>query len=330
MKRMLTVVMYHYVRDLSRSRFPDIKGLETALFRNQLEYLSRFHTFVTPAECLDALAGGELPPNPVLLTFDDGLADHYQNALPIMKQVGARAVFFVNAKPLSEGCVMDVHKIHFILASCADTTSLLREIREWLHEQHAPEHVVELAGNEKRSIRNDTRYDLDDVVIVKRLLQRDLPEEMRRALCRDLFERHVAADESEFSAEFYLNPTQLREMSDDGFAIGNHGYDHVWLNSLAPEEQSRQIAMSRAVFSNLLGEKGRWLFSYPYGAYDQHTKQILEDQDCGMAFAAAPGFATLEPTSRFELLRFDTNDFPKERFASPNALTQRGMSPDLA
>lgn len=32
----LFVVMYHYTRDLKHSRYPEIKGLDVSLFREQL------------------------------------------------------------------------------------------------------------------------------------------------------------------------------------------------------------------------------------------------------------------------------------------------------
>ena len=33
----LTIVMYHYVRDLKNSRYPDIKGLDVSLFKEQID-----------------------------------------------------------------------------------------------------------------------------------------------------------------------------------------------------------------------------------------------------------------------------------------------------
>jgi hypothetical protein len=40
---MLTIVMSHRVRELKRSRYPEIKGLELSLFREQIEYVRRHH-----------------------------------------------------------------------------------------------------------------------------------------------------------------------------------------------------------------------------------------------------------------------------------------------
>ncbi|WP_073088893.1 polysaccharide deacetylase family protein [Selenomonas ruminantium] len=66
-------------------------------FENQMKYLrdNGYHT-ITPDELYDALAGnGQLPENPVMITFDDGYEDNYNNAYPILKKYGFKATIFV-------------------------------------------------------------------------------------------------------------------------------------------------------------------------------------------------------------------------------------------
>ena len=66
-------------------------------FDAQMKYLRDhdYHT-ITPDELYDSLAGtGELPENPVLITFDDGYEDNYTNAYPILKKYGFKATIFV-------------------------------------------------------------------------------------------------------------------------------------------------------------------------------------------------------------------------------------------
>ena len=60
----LSIVMYHYVRDLARSRYPGIKGRDLAAFRRQLDHIARHYTVVTAAAVIEAAQGGEpLPTN---------------------------------------------------------------------------------------------------------------------------------------------------------------------------------------------------------------------------------------------------------------------------
>lgn len=39
----LTVVMYHYVRDLQNSRYPQIKGCDVRLFKEQIKFLQKHY-----------------------------------------------------------------------------------------------------------------------------------------------------------------------------------------------------------------------------------------------------------------------------------------------
>ena len=83
----LTVVMYHYVRDLKHSRYPSIKGLDVALFKEQVAFLKKHYSFVTVEEVIAATQGiHKLPSHPVLLTFDDAYIDHFTYAFPILKK----------------------------------------------------------------------------------------------------------------------------------------------------------------------------------------------------------------------------------------------------
>ena len=70
----ITIVMYHYVRDTARSRYPRIKSRTIEEFEGQLDYIERHYGVCTTRDLLDAIRGDRvLPPNACLLTFDDGL-----------------------------------------------------------------------------------------------------------------------------------------------------------------------------------------------------------------------------------------------------------------
>ena len=46
--------MYHYVRELKKSRYPRIKGLDIHLFKEQLKYLKKHYNFVTVEQIIAA------------------------------------------------------------------------------------------------------------------------------------------------------------------------------------------------------------------------------------------------------------------------------------
>ena len=122
MSRKVTIVMYHYVRDLDHSRFPAIKGLSVERFCRQLDYIQSRYTPIAAEDLIGALspAKKELPANPILLTFDDGYSDHFTNVFPLLDARGIQGCFFPPAQAVLEHKVLDVNKIQFVLAAVPD------------------------------------------------------------------------------------------------------------------------------------------------------------------------------------------------------------------
>lgn len=93
------ILMYHYIRVNPQpwDRLGYDLSVTPADFEAQMDWLDRsgFNP-VTLEELRAYLSGrGELPDRPVVLTFDDGYADLYTNALPVLRKHGFRAVSYV-------------------------------------------------------------------------------------------------------------------------------------------------------------------------------------------------------------------------------------------
>ena len=71
--------------------------LSASEFEAQIDYLARSgYTPITPAQLADYLQhGAELPPNPILITFDDGYEDNYRVAYPILQKYHFTATIFL-------------------------------------------------------------------------------------------------------------------------------------------------------------------------------------------------------------------------------------------
>jgi peptidoglycan/xylan/chitin deacetylase (PgdA/CDA1 family) len=331
---MLTIVMYHYVRDLPRTRWPRIKGLRTDLFDGQLDYLTRHYTMCSMGDVAAAAGGHEkLPPNACLLTFDDGLIDHYNVVFPRLMWRGLTGCFYPSAGAVTEHKVLDVHKIQFLLASIDDLHQLKDEVllrlRPYRDKFDIPSDELLLTRHARPGL-----YDSADVMFLKRLLQFVLPLPCRNAIIDDLFHRHVSSDEATFATELYMNVEQLQLMAGSGMEIGGHGYSHDWLGEMTPEGQVRDIDQSLTFLSLVRGtDVESFSFCYPHGSYNGDTLEILKQRGCALSLTINVGLAhSLD--SPLELERLDTNDLPTSGDAPVSKWTERagrlGHAPDRA
>lgn len=314
----VTIIMYHYVRDLKNSRYPDIKGLDLALFIEQVDYLRKNYNIVSMEAVIDALENqGELPPKAVLLTFDDAYAEHFTNVLPILYNRKLQGSFYVPAKAICENIVLDVNKIHFILASAPDTDDLIKktflEIGKFRKD-------FQLESDDfyfkKLAVANT--YDPKEVIFFKRLLQKELPEELRNIITNNLFQTFVGMEESVFSRELYMNKEQLQCMILNGMHIGHHSYDHYWLNALSEEKQRIEIEKGCDFLKDLGVNMKNWTMCYPYGGYDESLLRILKEYNCKLGLTTKVSIADLAIDGRLELPRLDTNDIPKNSHSLPD------------
>lgn len=314
--------MYHYVRDLKKSRFPSIKGLDVALFKEQLLYFQKHYQFITAKELVDAIYnGGELPPKALLLTFDDAYLDHFTNVFPLLDEMGVQGIFFAPVKAIMNHEVLTVNKIHHILAVCE---TKLGELLGQLKRMLAPwegyvgvktfdEYFAELA------VAN--RWDPKEVIFFKRMLQTALPLPLRTLIANQLFEQYVTSDEVAFSQELYMSEVQLKCMARNGMVIGSHGYDHFWLSSLAREKQEEELCKSLKFLHNIGVDDETLSIGYPYGSYNEDTLTLACEMGFKLGFTCQVDIASTnlkDSTASLTIPRFDTNDFPKNADAAVN------------
>lgn len=304
----VSIIMYHYVRDLVNSRYPNIKGLDLKLFRQQIDFLSSKFYFLTSDELLAAvLENAEIPENSVWLTFDDGYIDHYTNVFPILKEHGIQGYFSMPAKILAEHKVLDVNKIHFILAS-ESIEKLLPAVYERLDHYRGTEFPIPPTEELFQEFAKADRFDSAEVIFVKRLLQKGLPEKLRNRIANDLFVRCIAISEEVFSRELYMSMDQVRLMQREGMCFGIHGYDHYWLAQLSRQEVHDDIQKALEVFEGVV--PGKWICCYPSGS----CNDIVVEEARSMGAVAGLGVdcrvADLDRDDLFNLPRLDTNDFP--------------------
>ena len=319
MSNSLTVVMYHYVRRIENSRYPQIKGLELDLFVEQLNFFAKHYNVVSMEQVLAAkLQKKPLPDNAMLLTFDDAYLEHFTHVYPILKKMNMQGSFYVPAKTVLEHKVLDVNKIHFILASTKNINSLLDSISNEI-KSYQEEYGLKSFNDYFSEFAIPSRFDSKEVIFVKRMLQHVLPEKLRNDITNSLFEEYVGMNEESFCRELYMDKYQLEQLVRDGMHVGCHGYDHYWWNKLDSQSLTQELAESKKFLKSLGCDMSQWTACYPYGSFSDNVVKELDRQECKLAFTTEIRVANLGVDNQFLIPRLDTNDLPKNKASMPNS-----------
>jgi peptidoglycan/xylan/chitin deacetylase (PgdA/CDA1 family) len=315
--------MYHYVRDMKKTAYPNLKALDIEDFKQQIGYLERYYSFVSMEDVIRALYGeGSIPQNAVLLTFDDGYLDHYKYVYPVLTERQIQGSFFVPGRPVVEKVVLPVNKIQFLLAATSSIEELLRELYEFLDLFRTDFDLLPTKEYYSRAAHADY-FDTQDVVFFKKMLSMELPVECRRRILNELFSKHVTEDERGFANDLYLSETQVKEMIKAGMYIGCHGYNHLWLGEVSRGEQERDISLALDFLGAVGANTDEWAITYPYESYNDSLVEVISDRGCKVGFVEREDIAKLDRNNAFHIARLDTNEFPKIATSKPNRWTEK-------
>lgn len=152
----VTILMYHYIRDYNRADDPIGTNLSVspANFEKQMQWLKE-HDYQTFAlSDFDKISRLDPKTKAVILTFDDGYKDAYEQAYPILKKYGFIGIFYIIAGSVGDGAYMswdqikELHQNGMIIGSHTISHPDLRNISD-------TELVSQLAGS-RNLIKDNT------------------------------------------------------------------------------------------------------------------------------------------------------------------------------
>lgn len=305
----LYISIYHYTRDLKNSRYPDIKGLDSSLFREQILFMKEHFHIVTMEEVMEAAGGHyKLPEDPMLLTFDDGYIDNYTFAFPVLDELGVQGSFFIPGKTFTTYELLDVNKIHYLLAS-TDIHIILKDLLERMDHYRGNEYSYPSNEELFQEYAKSNRFDGKEVIFVKRMLQTVLPEELRNRIASELFVEHVGISEQQLAHELHMTAEQIRTLKHHGMYIGVHGYDHYWLGNLSKEKMQQDMQKALEIMDEFIDSK-KWVMNYPYGSYNEDVIRYAKEHGACVGVTTEVRIADLEIDDVMKLPRLDCNDYP--------------------
>ena len=305
------IVMYHYVRPIKNSKYPEIKGLELDSFIRQINHLKKKFHILTATEFLDGLINQEkIKKNSILLTFDDGLKDHYSHVYSILKKNQLQGLFFISSEPTLKRKILDVHKIHFILEKNENRNNLVNEIFQAI-KKNKEEYDLSSPEEYFSKLSKPNRFDSGDTIFIKRILQRNLPHKLREKIVNDLFIKYVTEDLNSFREELYLSKDEINEMAENGMYFGSHGHSHEWYTQMNEIQLKNELETSFNFCSKINYNENRLIFCYPYGNYNEQVVENVSKMGFVAGLTTDVGDAELVSNCAYTIKRYDTNDFPQ-------------------
>lgn len=298
---MLTISNYHYIREDFSSPYPSIFGVTPNGFKQQLKLLKNQYESVTPSELLnhtdDILKSKD---NYFFVTFDDGLKEQFELALPILDELSIPAVFFANSRNYEEKRMSTVHKIHLLRSKLAPS-KLIQEITRF-------KQTISLSETDAKHAQSVYIYDDKESAALKYLLNFKMDFKIQEELMATIFDNYF--DENQILQELYMTENQIIELSRMNY-LGSHTHNHFPVGLLKANEMQFELEHSKAFFENLTNTKIE-MVAYPYGSPEACTEEVATTaKKIGykLGFTTKRGMNTNQ-NNHLLLNRFDCNDLP--------------------
>lgn len=234
------IFYYHRVNDDGDPFFPSIS---TAQFESQMQYLARHYKIVSMSQLMDHLREGGSSGAVVGITFDDGYADNYHNAFPILERYRIPATIFLTTGNLDSGERLWFEQL---------AEALKKTTREYIDVEIDIPRRLWTRTQEERLASNERIFEL----------LRVLEDSERRAQLAEILKQlgPVACDRK----NRMLTWDQVRFMGMNRIEFGGHTVNHPFLSRLTPENAAWEISeCKRRIEEEVEGPVD--YFAYPNG-----------------------------------------------------------------
>lgn len=286
----LSILIFHRVLPSPDPLFPEEPDAKR--FAEILSWIRSSFNVVPLGQAIKNLDGNALPPRAVAITFDDGYADNYLVAMPILKRFGMPATFFVASDFLDGGRMWN------------DT--IIESVRAYAGTELDLSHI----GLE----RHQTGDALSRRKVIDELIPqiKYLPAAERSQIVGAIADACRAA----LPDDLMMSSDQLRALHAEGAEIGGHTRSHPILARLGDDEAKSEILEGKLALEGIIGQSIT-LFAYPNGKpgrdYANRHAAMVRDAGYLAAVSTAAGMVRRQ-TDRFQLPRFTPWDRTAFRF----------------
>jgi len=283
MREQVLILTYH--------RFSSAENpskISSAEFAAHLEYLGKHNRVLSLADATYAMRNGKpLPRGATVITIDDGYADAYEIAFPVLKRFGLPATLFVITDFLDEKCWL--------------WTDLMRYV---LLETKSGNLSVEFETDEKIEAKlADKQHRLEIASRVNARLKK-MPDDKKDAKIKELADALNVKIPALPTLDYApVTLEQAREMDANCLSIESHTVTHPILTNIEQTRLDDELQISKQRLETILGRAVEH-FCYPNGSFNEQVRQSVERAGYKSAVTTDYGFNKTS-ANQFALNRID-------------------------
>jgi len=250
------ILTYHSIAEEPRATEKILASRARADFERHVEIVARqFHPVTIEEVARFAKSGYRLPRQAVAVTFDDGFADNYELALPILNRYGVPASFYIMVDAVENGTLPWYCRIRFAF----NTTKKA----EWKDPATGRRFRLDLP--EERNAAMNLAWDTGA----------KLTGNVQREFIGGV-EETLATEPANVRHGLMMTWDQVRGMRKAGHTIGAHTLSHPNVAQVSAEAARAEIAGSKTRLEQEIGEPVEH-FSYPHPALNPCWSKLTVD-----------------------------------------------------
>ena len=236
-------------------------------FEDEMEYFSSKFNFIKPEEfhSRDFKVSTNGKKN-LLVTFDDGYANNYLYAFPILQKYKIPAIIFPVTSLINTNEATWYDKIDLTLnyISEIELSKIINALTSDFFNNNLPN---------KSNLKNHLK-----------LLSTARKDEFFKAYF-DIAPLSPLTSEKTSDFRKMLNEHQIKKMAESGLiTFGSHTHTHPNLDNIEPDDIKEELITSKNILSSILGRTINSI-AFPDGAYNEDVKQISKETGFQLLYA---------------------------------------------
>ena len=291
--------MFHHFHDARHIQAQGSMSAED--FGDFIEHVGR-RNILSADEWMKRALHDDLGDRDVCLTFDDALLCQFEIALPVMRDLGLTAFWFVYSS-VFEGKIesLEVYR-HFRMSSFADICEFYVVFTAHVKTAYPDEYRKVMEGfNPDAYLAAYPFYTKKDLLF--RFLRDDMLGSARYHATMQKLMAQRKYDVDALKNILWMNDKHLQALHQDGHVIGLHSYSHpTRMKELSREAQAKEFGKNFQHLEAVLGERPKCM-AHPCNSYNADTLSVLEGLGVRLGFRA-----NMAPIQRRTALEFNRED----------------------